>query len=187
MFEEEARTEGRKAARGATKGEPQAGLAPWREVVAPHPDVAQGRFEQAGFAADLFQVLTGRADSEYQDLLRIAARAPDELRRREDPQPDRPLSPCLRRPDRTTCRRHRCNAEGLSIPGNVNRAVFVGQMMSPSTIHEKDDGTQVRTLWGELAWQLGGPEGYAMSPTMTSTPPVPGTTSSNRSRGSAPR
>ena len=26
----------------------------------------------------------------------------------------------------------------------------------------KDDGTEVRTLWGELAWQLGGKDGYAL-------------------------
>ncbi len=26
----------------------------------------------------------------------------------------------------------------------------------------KDDGTQVNTIWGELAWQLGGPEAYAL-------------------------
>src|ERR1017187_9107677 len=34
--------------------------------------------------------------------------------------------------------------------------------MSPADIHTKPDGTVVRTLWGELAWQLGGKEGYAM-------------------------
>ena len=27
---------------------------------------------------------------------------------------------------------------------------------------QNHDGIEVRTLWGELAWQLGGPEGYAM-------------------------
>ena len=67
VFSEEARGEQRKAAAEATKGEPAAGLAPWREIVAPHPDVVQGRFEQAEFAADLYQVLHGKADEEYQD------------------------------------------------------------------------------------------------------------------------
>lgn len=26
----------------------------------------------------------------------------------------------------------------------------------------KDDGTQINTIWGELAWQLGGPEAFAL-------------------------
>ena len=42
-------------------------LKPWRDVIAPHPDVASGRYVQAEFAADLAQVLEGRADPEYQD------------------------------------------------------------------------------------------------------------------------
>jgi len=25
----------------------------------------------------------------------------------------------------------------------------------------EQDGTHVNTMWGELAWQLGGPQGYA--------------------------
>jgi predicted AAA+ superfamily ATPase len=42
-------------------------LKPWREVIAPHPDVASGRYVQAEFAADLAQVMEGTADPEYQD------------------------------------------------------------------------------------------------------------------------
>jgi len=38
----------------------------------------------------------------------------------------------------------------------------VGNRLSPADIHKKPDGTVVRTLWGELAYQLGGKEGYAM-------------------------
>jgi hypothetical protein len=37
----------------------------------------------------------------------------------------------------------------------------VGNHFSPSGV-VKDDGTRVNTIWGELAWQLGGPEGYAL-------------------------
>lgn len=39
----------------------------WKDVIAPHPDVASGRYIQAEFAADLAQVLEGKADSEYQN------------------------------------------------------------------------------------------------------------------------
>ena len=44
----------------------------------------------------------------------------------------------------------------------VHRAVLVGDRISPANLHHKPDGTMVRTLWGELAWQLGGRDGYEM-------------------------
>ena len=61
VFAEERRTAERRAAAEATKGEPLAGLKPWREVVTPHRDVREGRFAQAEFAADLRQVVRGEA------------------------------------------------------------------------------------------------------------------------------
>ena len=48
-----------------TEGKPQGGLKPWREVVTPHPDVASGRYQQAEFAADLWQVYQGEGSDEY--------------------------------------------------------------------------------------------------------------------------
>jgi len=39
---------------------------------------------------------------------------------------------------------------------NHERVVLVGNKMSPGNPSTKPDGTVVRTLWGELAWQLGG-------------------------------
>ena len=47
---------------------------PWRQVAEPHPDVAQGRYRQAEFAADLSQVLRGTAMPEYQDPVEFYAR-----------------------------------------------------------------------------------------------------------------
>ncbi len=38
-------------------------LKPWREVIRPNQDVAQGSYQQAEFAADLQQVFDGRADT----------------------------------------------------------------------------------------------------------------------------
>src|SRR2546428_8480952 len=49
-------------------------LKPWREVAIPHADVSAGRYQQAEFAADLAQVLQGRADVEYQDPSEFFAR-----------------------------------------------------------------------------------------------------------------
>src|SRR2546426_9156974 len=40
-------------------------LKPWREVVTPHKDVASGRYQQAEFAADLWQVHLGEGTDEY--------------------------------------------------------------------------------------------------------------------------
>jgi predicted AAA+ superfamily ATPase len=37
----------------------------------------------------------------------------------------------------------------------VNRVVLVGNKVSPGNPVTKPDGTVVRTLWGEMAWQLG--------------------------------
>ena len=38
----------------------------------------------------------------------------------------------------------------------VRRVVLVGNKISPGNPSVKPDGTSVNTLWGELAWQLGG-------------------------------
>lgn len=46
---------------------PVADLPSWRDVILPHPDVSEGRYKNAEFAADLAQVARGTAASEYQD------------------------------------------------------------------------------------------------------------------------
>ena len=43
----------------------------------------------------------------------------------------------------------------------ARRVVLVGNKISPGNPVTKPDGTVVRTLWGELAWQLGGKEAFA--------------------------
>jgi predicted AAA+ superfamily ATPase len=43
----------------------------------------------------------------------------------------------------------------------VKRVVLVGNKISPGNPVTKADGTVVRTLWGELAWQLGGKKAFA--------------------------
>lgn len=47
------------------------------------------------------------------------------------------------------------------LPTGVRRVAIVGNELSPGQPWLKPDGTIVHTLWGELAWQLGGSEGYA--------------------------
>jgi predicted AAA+ superfamily ATPase len=43
----------------------------------------------------------------------------------------------------------------------VKRVVLVGNKISPGNPVKKPDGTVIHTLWGELAWQLGGKKAYA--------------------------
>ena len=65
-YEEEMKRKRQEEASSTNMGV-KAGLKPWREVVTPHRDVAAGRYQQAEFAADLFQVITNKAEREYQD------------------------------------------------------------------------------------------------------------------------
>ena len=52
---------------GVLSNPPLSGLPSWRYVIEPHPDVAQGRYKNAEFAADLAQVARGEGSIEYKD------------------------------------------------------------------------------------------------------------------------
>lgn len=168
-----------------------AGLLPWREVVEPHQDVATGDFQQAEFAADLGKVHTGSAPSEYRNpqeffsrtyltegLSTLLVGAAKRLSRSGgDPvvelqtnfgggkthcmlalyhmaggTPARDL-PGL---DQLLTR------HAVEVPATVNRAVLVGTSRGPQDVLDAGDGRRIRTTWGELAWQLGGAEAYAL-------------------------
>src|SRR6266566_2382225 len=64
-FDEQVRSEKRKSAGTAIESAAADALKPWREVVTPHKDVASGRYQQAEFAADLWQVHLGEGTDEY--------------------------------------------------------------------------------------------------------------------------
>ncbi|URR36250.1 Swt1 family HEPN domain-containing protein [Thermosynechococcus sp. HN-54] len=66
-FEEQARNITRRTTTTPTEGQPMAGLKPWREIATLHPDVASGRFQQAEFAADLWQVYLDEGSDEYRN------------------------------------------------------------------------------------------------------------------------
>ena len=60
--------------------------------------------------------------------------------------------------------RHRCGDAGGRREDRSRRrerVVLVGNKISPGNPVTKPDGTVVRTLWGELAWQLGGKKAFA--------------------------
>ena len=66
-FDEQARGERRKQAGLAIDSAAATTLKPWREIVTPHRDVASGQYQQAEFAADLWQVHLGEGTDEYRD------------------------------------------------------------------------------------------------------------------------
>jgi predicted AAA+ superfamily ATPase len=66
-FEEQVRGEKRKSAISSIESPATLNLKPWREVVTPHQDVASGRYQQAEFAADLWQVYIGEGTDEYKN------------------------------------------------------------------------------------------------------------------------
>jgi predicted AAA+ superfamily ATPase len=67
-----ATTKGKKS--GILETTPISGLPCWRDVIEPHPDVAQGRYKNAEFAADLAQVARGEGAYEYRDPVEFFAR-----------------------------------------------------------------------------------------------------------------
>lgn len=190
QFDEQRRNEMRKASFQPTEGKPYGGLRPWREVVTPHPDVATGRYQQAEFAADLWQVYLHEASDEYQNPVEFFRRTfltegLSELLKRGiqrlsgaggDPVVELQTNFGGGKTHSMLALYHlfsntpaselqgveKLLTDGLSIPKNVRRVVIVGTKISPGQPSKKPDGIVVRTLWGEIAWQLGGKEGYEM-------------------------
>jgi predicted AAA+ superfamily ATPase len=191
VFDEQARTEARKTAAKPTEGEPLKGLTPWREIITPHADVASNRFEQAEFAADLYQVATDNADPEYQDPVAFFGRTylTDGLRellsgaaRRLNSQGGDPIIDLQTnfgggKTHSMIALYHLASGhapadlpgigelfaeQNLTLPDHISRAVVVGQWLSAIAPTRKPDGTQIRTIWGEIAWQLAGTAGYQL-------------------------
>ena len=51
---------------------------------------------------------------------------------------------------------------GVASVPKANRAVFVGTSFSPGEVVRHADGVELRTIWGHLAHELAGREGYAL-------------------------
>jgi hypothetical protein len=190
--EQARRTSGTSGRRAPDLDPTASGLPGWRQVAEPHDDVATGRFELAQFAADLHQVWRGEAASEYGDPQEFFRRTYltaglrelllNALRRFHgvggDPVVKLQTNFGGGKTHALIALYHLASGtpatelpgveemladSGLSLPpGPVRRAVLVGQQLQPSSVSHKPDGTQVHTIWGELAWQLGGADGYAL-------------------------
>jgi predicted AAA+ superfamily ATPase len=186
IFDEQMRSEKRRAAGTAIESQVAGNLKPWREVITPHRDVASGRYQQAEFAADLWQVHLGEGSDEYLKpaeffrrtylteslkhllkgaLQRLSAAGGDPVVQLQtnfgggkthsmlalyhlfsgaSPGELLGIDAVLK------------DAGVTKVPTGVKRVVLVGNKISPGNPVRKPDGTVIRTLWGELAWQLGG-------------------------------
>lgn len=175
----------------------------WREVAVPHPDVLEGTFQQSEFAADITAVRNGKATREYQDaaaffqrtfitegmrllLTQVAQRlngkggepviqlqtafgggkthtmlAVFHLASRNCMLKDLPGVPAL------------LDHAGLMDIPRARTVVLDGTAHAPGQPWAHGS-TAVRTLWGELAWQLGGDEGLALMREADATGTSPG-------------
>lgn len=189
-FDEQSRGERRKRAGTAIESAAAASLKPWREVVTPHRDVASGRYQQAEFAADLWQVHLGEGTEEYRDPVEFFRRTylTESLKRLlvgavyrltgkgGDPVVQLQTNFGGGKTHSMLALYHLFSgtnpteltgidtvlqeAEATKLP-KARPVVLVGNKISPGNPTTKDDGTVVHTLWGELAWQLGGKKAYA--------------------------
>ena len=191
MFDEESRSERRKTAAKPTEGQPQAGLTPWRDIITPHSDVASGRFDQAEFAADLFEVASGTADEEYQDPKAFFSRTYITQGLRDllvgasrrlsgdggDPAIELQTNFGGGKTHSMIALYHLASGipagelpgvgealaeEKIVLPTDINRAALVGQMISVSAPKQVEKDVALHTLWGHLAYQLGGKAAYEL-------------------------
>jgi predicted AAA+ superfamily ATPase len=166
-------------------------MKPWREVAIPHSDVLKGTFQQSEFAADISAVHSGKAPVEYQDakaffertyitegmrllLTQVSQRLSGKggepviqlqtafgggkthtmlavlhLASRKCPLSDLQGIPSL------------IEKSGLMDVPQARVAVIDGNAHAPGQAW-KHGKTTVKTLWGELAWQLGGTDAFAL-------------------------
>ncbi len=190
MFDQQLRNEKKRVGGSLIEAAASSTLKPWREVVTPHADVASGRYQQAEFAADLWQVHLGEGSDEY--------RKPAEFFRRTfltqslkqllvggvqrmagqggDPVVQLQTNFGGGKTHSMLALYHLFSGvkagelagvdavmaeAGVKTLTKARRVVLVGNKISPGNPVTKADGTVVRTLWGELAYQLGGKKAFA--------------------------
>ena len=188
-FDEQVRSEKRKSAGTAIESAAASTLKPWREVVNPHKDVASGRYQQAEFAADLWQVNLGEGTDEYRDpveffrrtylteslksmlagaVRRLAGKGGDPVVQLQTNFGGGKTHSMLAlyhlfsgiSPTELAGIDAVMQDAGSAKLPTARRVVLVGNKISPGNPVTKSDGTVIRTLWGELAWQLGGKKAF---------------------------
>jgi predicted AAA+ superfamily ATPase len=166
-------------------------IKPWREIAVPHEDVLKGIFQESEFAADISQVHQGKASQEYQDPVQFFARTYvtegmalllDSVVRRLAGQGGDPVIQLqtafgggkthtmlavyhLARGERPVSDLQGIarilDEAGIAEIPKARVAVIDGINLAVS--EPKAHGSiRCHTLWGELAWQLGGEKGYEL-------------------------
>ena len=173
-------------------------LKPWRNVMRPKGDVAEGSFIEADFAADLQQVVDGTAPAMYGDPLEffrctyITNGIRDLLvaaTRRVNGKGGNPITQTKTgfgggKTHSLIALYHLMNSSGelLDAPDASTKAEFLkilsdaavdpeqranakvcalkGTWLSETSNRRTADGDPLNTLWGEMAWQLGGQVAY---------------------------
>lgn len=164
---------------------------PWREVAHPHKDVLEGTFKQSEFAADISQVHSGTAPGEYQDAekffsrtfitegMRLLLRSVIERLSGQGGDPVIQLQTAFGGGKTHTLlavyhlASRQCATDKLqgippildevgvaSLP-SAKVAVLDGIQLSISA-SRKVAGIEIKTIWGDLAYQLMGLDGYRM-------------------------
>ena len=160
----------RKSSFVPTEGKPQGGLKSWREVVTPHSDVVKGTYQQAEFAADLWQVYQNEGTEEYQNptefyrrtfiteglkglltgaLVRLAGKGGNpvvELQTNFGGGKTHSMMSLWHlfsgvSPSELLGVDELVKEAGVPVASGVHRAVLVGTKISPGQTHKKPDGT----------------------------------------------
>jgi predicted AAA+ superfamily ATPase len=173
-------------------------LTPWRQVVTPHADIRLGKFDSSVFAADLGEVLAGRGAVDYRDactffaktyltagLARLLIEVMQRLTGISKTEAVIQLQTAfgggkthtlltlyhlLKKPNevgRLPQIQALVETAGLKSIPTANVASLVG-----TAINASND----RTLWGELAYQLGGDRLYQMVAKNDQNKSAPGST-----------
>jgi predicted AAA+ superfamily ATPase len=179
-------------------------LTAWRDLIYPHADVRNRQFKSAEYAADLWNVFTKGAEAgEYgrpydffnrtyltDGLKSLLGNALERvLGQGGDPVINLQTNFGGGKTHSLLALYHLFSGDssilGLKlveellkanpglVPREVKRAVIVGNHLV-LTGDKKPDGTIVRTIWGEIAWQLGGAEAYALVRAADETATNPG-------------
>lgn len=165
-------------------------LKSWREVIIPHKDVAGGKYQQAEFAADLAQVLSGKAEIEYQDAneffnrtyltegmkLLLASALRRACQMNGDPVIQLKTAFGGGKTHTMLALYHMFNDESIQTHETVKTimvfakvdkipkatiAVLVGTAIDSSK-PKSVDGHNLNTLWGHMAYQLGKEKAYEL-------------------------
>lgn len=166
-------------------------MKPWRQIARPHKDVLEGTFKQSEFAADISQVAQGIATPEYQDAEKFYARTYITEGMRlllisvaqrlagKDGDPVIQLQTNFGggkthtllavyhlasrnvSTDKLQGIPSLLDEAGISNLPTAKIAVIDGTNLSPNQPTERG-ALKINTIWGQIAYQLLGVEGYEM-------------------------